>query len=190
MEKLGYFWIQQKFVRLINEWFFISLWNMLEMPTEMKLIISHHLVSIMNKTRKSSCVNARGILPSAYQVLSLFCSVLVGDTTVLTGGYPSPGQGGTQWQGPNAWHVVPLPYPGQGYPWLGLVYCFLGVRYSYLGLRYLPTWDWGTSSPGTGVPLTWDWGTPCLVLGYPSPEGTLDQSLGYPCWKDVGPVEV
>ena len=44
--------------------------------------------------------------------------------------------------------------------------------------------------PIPGYPLSWpDWGVPIPGWGYPR-EGTLDQSLGYPPGKDMGPVEV
>ena len=48
-----------------------------------------------------------------------------------------------------------------------------------------------TGQDGGYPTLTWlGGGYPILGLEYPSPEGTRDQSLGYPPGKDMGPVQV
>ena len=72
--------------------------------------------------------------------------------------------------------------------WLG------GVGY------FSPGWEGGTQDRGTypclglGYPLPWTRVPPPRdlgpVTGYPPPEWTWDQSLGYPPGKDIGPVEV
>ena len=88
------------------------------------------------ETRKSSCVNAGGIPPAAYQVLHLLSypekgyptsgwgvpHLWTGDSPLLDGGYPIPGQGPPIW----TWLRYPLPPsgPGQGshppiWAWLG-----------------------------------------------------------------------
>ena len=146
--------------------------------------------------RQSSCVNARGVPPAAQQTLALlFC---------LGGrGVPSPGRGVPQscsW----GW-LVPLPYPGWGYPSPilagggGTPVC---SRQGVPQNRGTPLHGTGVPPPRTGVPPAWELGyTPPGTgvsppgtgvsppgTGVPPWEGTWDQSLGYPPGKDMGPV--
>ena len=116
----------------------------------------------LSKTRKSSCVNARGIPTATYQVLHLLTEV----------GYPPLGyppvqvwQGGTwgtpHWGTPPPvqvwWGRVPrVPPPPSGYPPVGVPP--IGVP--------LQVWQGGT------------WGTP--PSGYPSLSRSDGGYLGYP----------
>ena len=94
------------------------------------------------ETRKSSCVNARGIPPAAYQVLAM-----------LGGGVPHPRSGG-----------VPHPRSG-GYPIPGL----RGVPCSRSGGVPSPM-SGGYPIPGLGETPSQVWGVPCPArpqMGYP-----------------------
>ena len=131
---------------------------------------------LMGKTRKSSCVNTRGILTVAYQVLHLLPKVGPG----LMGGYPrwdtpwqgSPQQGtplarsdrgylrlGTPWQGTPSqvwwgylsWGTPSRVTPQQGYPLAGYPIRSDGAGVPKVG--YCP----GRGNPLAGVP-------PCLDL--------------------------
>ena len=121
------------------------------------------------QTRKSSCVNARGITTTAYQVLHLFPEV----------GYPPPRQ--VWWEG--TWGGVPPPAggtpcqvwwgvpevgypPGRGTPcqvwWGGTrggVPPLARSEGGYLRWEYPPGWTWLGYQPPPG----WTW------LGYPPP---------------------
>ena len=132
-------------------------------PSMLELI---HLIS----TRKSSCVNARGIPTAAYQVLHLL-SYPGGGTHPWWGGggYPIPGQGGThRWLG-NIKSLV-RGYPIPGIPilaWVGIPHPWPGGTPSLVS----PSWpDWGTPRKKTWEVL-WD--------------GDV-----VPPRKDMGPVEV
>ena len=99
------------------------------------------IISPTNKyrTRKSSCVNARGTPPPCSKY-SLCCSV-----------WGVPRVPPWTWDGvpPRTWHGVP-PGPGMGYP-----------PYLDLGWGTPPYLDlgWGTPlpRPGMGYPHTWTW---------------------------------
>ena len=130
------------------------------------------------KTRKSSCVNARGIPPTMWQVLAM-SQVRGGTPSQVWGrgvahprsrGYPIPGLGGTLSQ---VWGY-PIPGPG-GYPILGLE---------------------GTPSHVQGGTLSQVEGVPCPMLGVPCPRsGGYPPSrpgMGYPLppgqtWDGVSP---
>ena len=112
------------------------------------------------ETRKSSCVNARGIPPTAVAntpAVVLFWGdtypwmgdtpFLCGGTPVLGGGYPSPGRGGTPVP-----HLEGIPVLARGYPspWTG---------------GYLVTWS--------NTPRPWTWGyLPWSIMGWYLPWGT------------------
>ena len=119
------------------------------------------------QTRKSSCMNARGLLTTAYQVLLSGVLPLLGyphqdtplarsDKGVSKVGYPpsqgTPHQGTPCWGTPHqgtptwTWLGYPLPGPGSGTP---------------------PTWTWlgyPLPGPGSGIPPPGPgWGTPLGV---------------------------
>ena len=98
-----------------------------------------------SETRKSSCINVRGIQPATYQVLHLLSYPWGGG-----GRYPIPGQWG-----------YPISRRGIPHPWLGGTPSLARVP---------PIWTWlgyPSSAPGWGNPPpqegTWD-----QSLGYPS----------------------
>ena len=131
--------------------------------------IKWHLISWYT-TRKSSCVHARGIPTTAYQVLHLFPKV--GSGQIWWGWYLRWGtpQQGYSWPGPK----------GEGVPEVG--YPLAGVPPARSKGGYL---RWGTPRPGPmggtwdGVPPGWTW------LGYP-PLGVDRQMDGWmDGWKDT-----
>ena len=110
------------------------------------------------KTRKSSCVNARGTPPAAYQVLAvLLCLIQTwsggGTLSQVWGRVPRPRSRGG----------CPVPCPKGGHPIQG---------------------PGGTPSrPGWGVPHPdLGWGTPPSTHGTPPGQGTLPQT-----WDRVPP---
>ena len=120
---------------------------------------------IFKKKRKSSCVNARGILPTTYQVLHMLS-------------YP----GGT-----------PIPHPWMGYPipGQGVPTSLVGGTPCWELARVTPSWDLARVPPlglgqgypplrlGQGYPIgTWPGGIPLsgLAGGYPH----QDFARGYP----------
>ena len=136
---------------------------------------------IEHVTRKSSCVNARGIPTAAYQVLHLLTEVEYlpscrGTPQVWQGvsemGYP---HWGTPCTSPvQVWWEVPVV----GYP----------IGFPPVQVGGYPRWGtpcWGT--PLSGYPMSW---SPCpgLVWGYPR-WGTPNPPLGYPLLR-YPPVRV
>ena len=120
--------------------------------------VSRQMLSF--ETRKSSCVNARGIPTAAYQVLHvLSCPGGIPHVPSACLGYTPP-----------VWGTPPvLTWLGGGvprYPRLA------GVPPTWLGYPPIMTW------PGEGVTgyALSGWGTPCL--GYPDP--VLNWPGGYP----------
>ena len=113
------------------------------------------------RTRKSSCVNARGIPPATYQVLHILS---------YPGGYPIPG-----WEVPHPGYPPILTWPGGTLPLDG------GVGYPILGYPSPLFW------PGQGVPYPWAGGREYPILGTPSPILTWPpiQEWGTP-WKGNG----
>ena len=158
-------------------------------------------------TRKSSCVNARGIPTAAYQVLHMLS---------CPGGIPQvPPTWGTPLRNPPSWPIwgggVPHPHPDL--PWVSPAWDTpcpdLAGRYP----RYPPTWGtpcpdlaggyppevspiltWPGGTLGTptppGVPPSWPtptWGTPILTwLGYPPPWLDLAGVTPPPSWTWLG----
>ena len=136
-------------------------------------------------TRKSSCVNARGIPTTAYQVLHVLSCTSGGTPVGVTlcrhplGGVPPswPGPGGTLGGCPLSGvpHCPDLAggYPGQALPWLG----------------YPTSWpDWGYPRqvpPWLGYPPSWPAGTPWLRYP-PSWPGRLDLARVPPSWTWLG----
>ena len=124
-------------------------------------------------TRKSSCVNARGIPPAAYQVLAMLGRG--GVPHPQSGGYPVPGLGGYPVPG-----LVGVPHPrsrGEGVTHpssIGDPISGWGTGVPQVCMGYLPP-DLGWGTPPS---LTWDgvppwpdlgWGTPLARpwMGYP-----------------------
>ena len=118
---------------------------------------------ISSKTRKSSC-------GKPHEAYYLQCNLSQRGTTVLAGGYPSPG-GGTS--------VLVRGYISPG----------LGYRCSPEG-----KWDQRLGYPPQKGHGTKDWVPPRRTwaqrLESPSliQQGTWDQRWGYPAGKDMGPV--
>ena len=97
----------------------------------------------LTKTRKPSIVNARGILPAAYQVLHLLS---------YPGGVPHPWLGGT----PSL--VRKCPISGWG-----------GGEYFIPGQEGTPSLAWGYLIPGWGTSI-WTWlGCPMSRSGWSTP---------------------
>ena len=135
-------------------------------------------------TRKSSCVNARGTPPAAWQVLAMLLCVMGGVPRV--GGYPISGKGGTPSQ---VWGVYPISGLGGvphlrsgGYPISGPGGYPISGLGGYLGYPPTQTWDgvppyldmgWGAPLPRPEMryPSHLDvrWGTPYLDLGLGTP---------------------
>ena len=118
----------------------LSQWIKLGGPTS-ALTDQNYLI----QTRKSPCVNARGIPTAAYQVLHLL-SYLGG------GGYPIPGHGGVPhfWPGgaPSLAGGLPHPWTGVPHPWVGMCTPSLARGTTSLDRRYpIPGW----------VPHIWTW---------------------------------
>ena len=92
----------------------------LTVPEILRFVVHKKMI----KTRKSSCVNARGIPPAAYQVLAMLGGgylvpglggYLVPGLREGGAGYPIPGLGGTPSQ---VWGEGYPSRPGRGVPWL------------------------------------------------------------------------
>ena len=146
------------------------------------------------ETRQSSCVKARGIPTTAYQVLHLLSCTKGGSTPSLmggtpslpagypsqvqTGGYPIP-PGGTPPQVPPIWPGGGYSIPTGGIPHLRLPPCHLDLA------GVLPAiWTWlgypPPSGPGQGTPI-WMW----LGYRYPPPAPPNWTWPGYPpLWTD------
>ena len=144
----------------------------------------------LSTTRKSSCVNARGIPPAVYQVSS----------AVLSwggGGLPHPWLGGTQ--SLDREYLIPCwgtPFLARGYPIpvRGFPYLAGGTPSLARGMVPYPISGWEVPHPWLDVSPYLDLARAPLSLpwpGYPQ-EGTWDQSLGYPLertwdqWKYYG----
>ena len=122
-------------------------------------------------TRKSSCVNARGIPTAAYHVLHLLSYPGGGE-----GVYPIPGQGEVS----PSWYPLPiLTWLGRGYPIPGLgVPPPWGTPCRDLGpvIGVPPRKDMGPVEvlwDGDGTPLEriWDqWKYYGMEMGYPQPQ--------------------
>ena len=118
-------------------------------------------------TRKSSCVNARGIPPAAQQVLAMLSCLGGGGDPIpgQVGGVPHPRLGGTPSQ-VQGWYPIPglggysipglgrVPHPrsGEGTP---------SHVWRWRGIHPIQTWDGvppPLSRPGMGYPpdQTWD----------------------------------
>ena len=137
-------------------------------------------------TRKSSCVNARGIPPTAWQLLPLLS---------YPGEYPIPAQGV-----PHLGVLPILTWPGVPHPWPGSTPSW-GTPSILTLLGVLHPWLWGFIIPGLGYPilgylpiLTWSRGTPSLAGRIPwgtPPERTWEQKkycemeMGF-LWKGHG----
>ena len=163
---------------------------------------TRHQVHII--TRKSSCMNARGIPTVAYQVLHLLSCTwggvppgggtpsLDGGTLSLDRGYPHPALDGgypiparlvTPSQVPPlAWpdQGVLHPYPG-GTPWLGY------PHRTWLGTPYQTQLGYPPIRPGQGTPIRPGWGVPPSDLdGVPPIQGWM----GVAPWLDLTGVSL
>ena len=112
---------------------------------------------ILISTRKSSCVNARGIPTAAYQVLHLLPEA----GSPLAGGTPRPGpmgggQGYLRWGTPLAGGYPPARSDG-GYPRWGTPLVGVPPSQVWRGayLRGLPPCRWGTPQPGLMGSTPW-----------------------------------
>ena len=121
------------------------------------------------ETRKSSCVNATGIPPAAYQVLAMLICPGGGYPVPCPGGVPHPMSGGVPNPRSGGWGVphpmsggYPIPCPGGypipcsgGYP----ILCPGGTPSQVWGVPPVPPQPdlgWGTppTRPGMGYPPT------------------------------------
>ena len=140
---------------------------------------------ILLGTRKSSCVNARGIPPAAYQVLLAMLGGRV--PSPRSGGVPSlRSRGGVPGPRSGGGYLVPglggYPIPGLGgYPIPGLGGTPSHVRgYPIPGLGGTPSRPHSPAKPEMGYPpgqtwdgvppdQTWDWVPPWPDLGWGRP---------------------
>ena len=120
------------------------------------------------RTRKSSCVNARGILPTVYQVLHMLS---------YPGGYPIPGQG------------VPDPE----YPFPDLVWGYPIPGYPHSGVGYPQEGNWnqslGTPWKGHGTSgsiMGWDGATPPPLAPPPGVNWQTNWNYYLPHPSDAG----
>ena len=125
------------------------------------------------ETRKSSCVNARGILTAAYQVLHLLSCTGGGGGSIPARGYPTLG---THAVGTPPW--VPPVRPEQvGYPCQGGTPSLLGGT---------PPWV-PRIRPGWGIPLLDLAGVPLprpAAPGWGNPPPAHLTRWGTPLWTD------